>query len=53
MTETNPSTQVFPILKQFSPILLTDEPLQNLLTFSDDTIYPLIIELENGVHIYG
>lgn len=53
VTDTNPSTQVLPILKQLSPIVLTDDPLQNLLAFSEDTLYPLMIEFEKGVHVSG
>jgi hypothetical protein len=40
-------------LKQFYPIFLTEDPLQNLLTLSEITIYPFIIELEKGVQVYG
>lgn len=53
VTETKPSTQVLPILKHFSPIFLTDEPLQNLLTFYEEIISPFKIEFANGVHVYG
>lgn len=53
LTDTNPSTHVLPMLKQLSPILLTEDPLQNLLTFSDATRYPLIIECEKGVQVSG
>lgn len=53
VTETNPSTHVLPILKQIYPTFLTDEPLQNLLTLSDTTIYPFMIELENGMQTSG
>lgn len=52
-TDTNPSTQVLPILKQIYPIFLTDDPLQNLLTLSELTIYFLRIELEKGVQVSG
>jgi hypothetical protein len=40
-------------LKQLSPILFTDDPLQNLLTFYEATRYPFIIEWEKGVQVSG
>jgi hypothetical protein len=39
--------------KQVCPIVLTEEPLQNLLTLSETTLSPLRMELEKGVQVYG
>lgn len=53
VTSTNPSTEVRPMLKAMSEVVFTDEPLQNLLTFSAPMSLPARMEEEYGLQLSG
>ena len=53
LTSTKPSTEVLPMLKAFSEVDFIEDPLQNLLTRSKDSILLLRMEVEKGLQMSG